>query len=206
MSQIDWTRSFQEFFEGRAEELDFVLQASGCREGWLQGEAFHFFRSSGVAIYTNSLALPSVSGKLNRKADFAVYRSHADDAKLDLVAELKVHRERGSYPKGLTGGDLGEARRRVARTNPIVFSDQAIDRQMMLGPGLLADYFRLVDFEAGEDSPARLLILCVQRAAEPDNFGKILSQIEFEATGVTLLDTQSTWVKAWFVGGGVTRG
>lgn len=206
MSELDWISGFQEFFHSRRNHLSEVLGAIGCREGWLQAEAFRYFRKKNVAIYTNYLVLPGQSGKRNRKADFAFYESHADDARLELVAELKVYGERGFYPKGLTGGDLREARRRVARTNPLVMSNQTIDRQMLVGPGILADYFRLVDFNAGEDSPVRLLLLCVQKAAEPDNFGKILSQIEFEKSGETLLDTPKVWVKAWVVGGDSKRG
>jgi hypothetical protein len=206
MKQRDWIRDFKEFFESRTDELGTVLDAIGCREGWLQAEAFRFFRSKNVAMYTNYLVLPGVSGKKNRKADFAVYRSDADDAQLDLVAELKVYSERGTYPKGLTGGDLSEVRRRIARTTPLVLGKHRRDRQMMVGPGLMADYFRLVDFDAGDDAPARLLLLCVRRADAPDNFGTMLSKFEFEAAGVTLLDSPSMWVKGWFVGQGHTHG
>jgi hypothetical protein len=183
-----------------------VLNASGCREGWLQGEAFRFFRSKKAAIYTNYLPLHGDTDTGKKTADFAFYESDDDTAKLELVAELKVYGELNFQTKIVTGGGLREVKRRIAEAGVATFDDNLADRNLQVGWGLLSDYYRLVDFNAGSDKPARMLILCVQKADVPDTLGKILSKIEFEAAGTTLLDTPQVWVKAWFVGGGGKRG
>lgn len=196
----DWVDEMRMFFAAVQEPLSMVLSATGCREGWLQGEAFRFFRSKGVALYTNEITLPSPSGKKNRKADLAVYSGHDADATLLLISEIKVYGERYFFEKNLTGGSLAEVSRRLgADGSPLTFSDCARDRQLVVGSGLLTDYFRLVDFTSS-DKPARLLILCVKKDESPDRFGSTLRCVEFEGAGVVICDTKNLWVKCWTVG------
>lgn len=203
MSQVkSWFRAWRGFFEHIAQPLAGVLGAQGCREGWVQAEAFRYFRERGVALYTNYLVLPGVAGLKNRKADFAAYSSHDDAAALRFIGELKVYGEVGFANKNLTGGGLREVERRVTRDESATFNNTKRDRQLVVGPGLIADYFRLVDFDAGIDCPARMLILCVQRASKPDRLGKLLSAVSFEKEGTMLLETKDAYVKAWLVGAG----
>ena len=37
-----WPQFFTEFFDHSEAALSVVLNASGCREGWIQGEFFRF--------------------------------------------------------------------------------------------------------------------------------------------------------------------
>lgn len=199
-SEAQWIAAWRGFFESVAEPLSNVLDAQGCREGWLQAEAFRYFRQREVALYVNYLVLPGPAGLKNRKADFASYTSHSDDAALEFVGELKVYGEAGFYKKNLTGGNFQEALRRLRRDGSVTFKNIPRDRQLVAGPGLLADYFRLVDYDAGADSPTRFLMLCVRRATKPDEFGATLAKAEFERAGVLLLDREDMYVKAWSVG------
>lgn len=195
-----WSKSFTDLFRKIDASLGSVLPATGCREGWLQAETFRHFRREGVAFYTNYLSLPGTNGLKNRKADFAAYESEIDDARLTLVAELKVYGEKGFYPKVLTGGSLQEVRRRALRGDgSVTFNNCAADRQLVLGPGLLADYFRLVDF-AASGPLTRMLVLCVRKADTPDELGRILQRVEFEQPGVMLRESKSFWAKSWIVG------
>jgi hypothetical protein len=190
-----WEDSFRLFFNHVAEPLAVVLKAHGCREGWLQGKAFRFFGNEGIALYTNYLTLPGPSGLKNSNADFAVYASHDDAAELNM----EVYGETGFYPNNLTCGNLHEVRRRLQKAKPVVFSDCAADRQLVIGPGLLGDYFRLVDF-AAPASVCRLLVLCVRRDEHPDEFGRALSTIEFERRGTVIYDGSAFWTKCWAIG------
>ena len=49
---MDWISFFDAFFSQRAAELERILDAGGCREGWLQGEVFLYGRN--VSIQTNA--------------------------------------------------------------------------------------------------------------------------------------------------------
>lgn len=200
----NWCEEWRQFFMEVQKPLTSVLNANGCREGWLQGEAYRYFRRKSVAMYTNYLALPRPAGLRNRKADFAIYGSDVDDAPLCFVAELKVYGERGYYQKNLTGGSLGEVCRRLPKDGPLIFADCERDRRCVEGAGLLADYFRLVDFDR-RISAARMLILCVQKDNRPDEFGKLLGRIEFEAA-VKRIDAEGFWVKCWPIKGSAIDG
>jgi hypothetical protein len=37
---MNWTKIFKSFFDLRKSEIDKILDAQGCREGWIQGEMF----------------------------------------------------------------------------------------------------------------------------------------------------------------------
>lgn len=196
-----WENAFCEMFAEISGPLGCILRANGCREGWLQGEVFRHFRSRDKAVYTNYVTLPSPGGLKNRKADLAIYSGHENYARLQLVGEIKVYGERGYYAKNLTGGSLIEVQRRIADSGkPITFSNCRADRQLVTGYGLLADYFRLVDF-VSEDTPTKLLLLCVQKHESPDEFGRVLRRVEFEAPGVLLCDKDDFWAKCWTLGG-----
>ncbi len=138
--------------------------------------------------------------KKNRKADFSAYESEAGDAPLTFVAELKVYGEEGFFRKVLTGGNLGEVRRRALRGDgSVTFKNCDADRQLILGAGLLADYFRLVDYV--DPAPlTRMLVLCVRKADVPDELGRLLQKVEFERPGVMLHDSEAFWAKSWVVG------
>ena len=45
---MDWIAYFDQFFSPRAEELAVIIDAAGCREGWVQGEMFLHGRDLGL--------------------------------------------------------------------------------------------------------------------------------------------------------------
>ena len=49
---MDWMTFFDDFFSQRATELAVILDAGGCREGWVQGEMF--LQGKDLAIKTNA--------------------------------------------------------------------------------------------------------------------------------------------------------
>lgn len=185
-----WLDEWRTFLEARAQSLPRLLNAGGCREAWLQGEAFlHFTRDDVVKrgfgeFYTECTAIDTHSGR-PVKVDFASYSSREPDATTRFVAELKVLGERGFHSKVATGGALTPLQR-----DPCVhLARRDVDR----GWGVVHDYFRLSDCIAD----VRLLILVVRRDPYPDPLGNVLRTIKFDAQEALLSDTPDLWVKAW---------
>jgi hypothetical protein len=52
--ELDWLAYFEQFFRERAEPLAQILDADGCREGWLQGEFFLHGRHNKTGLQTNA--------------------------------------------------------------------------------------------------------------------------------------------------------
>jgi len=94
----DWLSFFEGFFTARAEQIEVILDAAGCREGWLQGEFFLAGREFGLS--TNA-----------GKQKFDLRCEHPP-----MIAELKVCG--GNYApkmKGFIEGDVRKLRRASAR-------------------------------------------------------------------------------------------
>lgn len=51
---LDWLAHFEQFFLHIATPLAVVLDADGCREGWLQGEFYRYGRRHGPKLSTNT--------------------------------------------------------------------------------------------------------------------------------------------------------
>jgi hypothetical protein len=47
---VTWPNRFLAFFREIEKHFSVILQAEGCREGWLQGEFFRHFRENGVQV------------------------------------------------------------------------------------------------------------------------------------------------------------
>jgi hypothetical protein len=47
-TMMNWTQQFRDFFTSRKEQLAEILDAGGCREGWLQGEIYLHFRKTNL--------------------------------------------------------------------------------------------------------------------------------------------------------------
>src|SRR5258708_4332105 len=73
-----WEQFFLDFFDASAESIGVVLDAWGCREGWLQGELYRAGRRRGLRVNQYSLGG-------NRKADLCCLESPPR-----MVAEVKV--------------------------------------------------------------------------------------------------------------------
>ena|GEM_PF-2148225 len=77
--RIDWPSLFLSVFESVSNTLSIVLQAAGCREGWLQGEFFRYGHSLNIPIDVNDFDLGN-----RQKADLS------SDHHPKMVAEIKI--------------------------------------------------------------------------------------------------------------------
>lgn len=190
-TKADWLAAWREFFERVAEPLGQVVTAQRCRESWLQGEAYRFFRfgKQQQAFYADSNDVVFGDGT-KRRVDFAAFASDADDAATRFVAELKLLGEGKFQQKVVTGGKLsalGELR-----------TITPAHARLVGGPwGLIPDYVRLLQAE----SPLRMLLLVTQRAEMPDDLGKVLRDIEFERRGTVLFENEAIRAKSWWIEG-----
>lgn len=189
----EWREEWRTFFEARAEKIDRLFSTRGCRERWLQGEAFlHFttpeMRAKGFGSFHADASEIDTRSRTPVNVDFAAFESDAKDAPTQFVAELKVLGEAGYAKKVLSGGALG-----VLKNVHVIGPN---DARLVRGWGLTRDYFRLLDCI----SPVRMLLVVVHKNVEPDSVGLTLRRLEFERPGDVLLDSDRVWAKAWFVG------
>ena len=75
---FDWLAHFERFFQHVAAPLGVVLDADGCREGWLQGELYRYGRGNPPRLSTNA----STSSR-RRKFDLLCKSP-------PMVAEIKI--------------------------------------------------------------------------------------------------------------------
>lgn len=155
-----WSDRLTNFFRVREEALGHVLEASGCREGWLHGELHREFRRvPGFAINHHRL----FDGQT---ADLVVEGA--------MIGELKILGAR-YQPKVVTGGSLKAFQRAPTRTVT------PLDEALHLGSwGLVPDYFRLLRAPV-PPSVERLLVLVADvRDDDTDSVSDALRTIEFK--------------------------
>ncbi|ACY15382.1 hypothetical protein [Haliangium ochraceum] len=189
---IDGLRGFFREVEPRLKEM---LDASGCREGWLQGEMFLHFRARDDYFYVNEERLSQEAGRRGRKADFSAYPSHDDNAALWMIGELKVLGMRG-YQRKVLGLSLQPFLERLARGEVQLSVDEL--REDPGTWGLVGDYWRLQNVEADEEVPRLLvLVLDVRHANQADDLGKVLHALEFDPPAQVLHQCDSFITKCW---------
>lgn len=185
-----WLAAWREFFELVAEPLGQVVKAQRCRESWLQGEAYRFFRfqkSEAFYVDTNTVVF---ADRKKRRVDFAAFDSDDTNAATRFVAELKLLGEGKFQQKVVTGGKLS-ALGELRTITPAHAS-------LVGGPwGLIPDYVRLLQAE----SPLRMLLLVTQREEVPDDLGEVLRDIEFERRGTVLFENEAIRAKSWWIEG-----
>lgn len=93
-----------------------------------------------------------------------------------MVAELKVYGMRGYYNKNLCGQSNIKRFLPEATATRVSLSDQEIDD--LGASGYLADVRRLRQLP---DSLERYMILVLQKADDPDDFGKAISALQVSA-------------------------
>lgn len=185
-------QEFREFFRSVADELPDVLRATGCREGWVQAEAYRFFRKRGHCFWVNTE--PVGRGQTRKKADFASYTDDSDAARLLFVGELKVFGVSNYQYKNLDGRGLKQYLRRLHAESSIVFKDdRSTLRQALAAKGLLGDWGRL----RSKMAPSKLLVLVLDKHGDVDEFGRVIQSVEFGQPAETLLDNKTVSVKAW---------
>ncbi len=147
------------FFENaaRRKALAQVLDAPGCREGWLQGELFREFRDvPGFRINMRRAGSTGVP-------DLACGR--------EMIGELKILGS-GYQRKCITGGALRPFL--VRRSEEVGRADRGA---LSLGNwGIIPDYFRLCDARGLASGAERLLILVAD--VQPGDAGDVVAALE----------------------------
>jgi len=160
-----WLELFHQVFKEIEEPLGFVLNATACREHWLQGEFYRRLKPLDETFCVNEFSL-----KGQHKAD--LYGTKAGE----MVAEIKIYGTQGYYPKNLTGEHkIDHWLPKEAGGLVTVTYDQA--EKVNPYPGsFMSDYLGLAE-AAGEME--RYLILVIHQNGGPDDFGKAISAIQF---------------------------
>jgi hypothetical protein len=74
---VNWMHFFESSFHNMRQRLNIVLDASGCREGWLQGELFRLGKKQGLLANSYSFGR-------GQKADLSFGEP------VSMVAEVKI--------------------------------------------------------------------------------------------------------------------
>ena len=178
-----WFRALSAFFRGISGNLAEVLDAQSCREAWLQGEMFRWFRKHRQVgeFWTNAF---SISKRCN--ADIGA------DTPFPMRGELKVLGANFGH-KVLTGGALSPLLPHLHR--PLTPTDGGLVR----GPwGLLPDYFRLqkVPWSPGA---SRLLVMVAH--IEKGASGAVADALRLVTFSGTVRNLSFEWgfVRIWDV-------
>ena len=159
---MSWPDRLFALFAEIARPTAVVLNADGCREGWLQGEIYRYFHPKYNGFRVN---YSQGSGRVKHDVYCPL--------PTEMIAELKVYGMRGYFNKNLCG------RSNIKRFLPAVagarvnLSQEEIDD--LGAAGYLADVCRLRQLP---DSLERYMILVLQKADEPDDFGKVISALQ----------------------------
>lgn len=124
----DWIELFEEFFKSRSDAIGEIFDATYCRENWLHGELFRWFRfrRSYSTFKVDSLPLSN-----SHKADFSA------EEPTPLVGEIKLLGW-DYQPKVITGGSIQPVFERLDK--PITAEDRNLD----IGSwGLIHDFFQI---------------------------------------------------------------
>ena len=167
-----WIDAFRHAFDGMAADLAVVLNAKGCREGWIQAELFRRLSQSDPDFSVNSYKLSK-----GKTADLHGQKPNP------MLAEVKVLGTEGYYNKNLAGCSnlalflpANEKDRVDLCDEHLAVVDDAVD-------SLLRDFGRLKSAPANFE---RYLILVLQTSGVADTFGKAISAIRVTANETTL--------------------
>lgn len=180
-----WQKLLAEFFELHAKALGEIFDAMGCREGWLQGELFRWFRFHGGF---DTFAVNSLQIGNSKKADFSA------ESPTRVVGEIKLLGY-DYQPKTITGGSIKPFLNRIDQ--PIT----AADRSIILGWGLIQDFFRLLDFAAQEKRDALLVLVIDERSQRDLSLARALRGINFVRPSTDIRFPAGV-VRIWSVGVG----
>ena len=161
---MSWSDRFLDLFADIARPLADVLKADGCREGWLQGEFYrHFCRQHDGFRVNYSYR----SGRV--KHDIYCLPP------TEMAAELKVYGLCGYYTKNLCGQSTIDRFLPKAVGSRVILHQDEVDRLAPAAGSYLADVRRLRELP---DSMERYMILVLQTAPDPDDFGQAISALQ----------------------------
>jgi hypothetical protein len=161
---MSWPDRFLALFGEIAPSLAVVLNAEACREGWLQGEFYRHFRNSEDSFRVNCSYCDS-----RTKHDLYC------EQPTEMVAELKVYGLSGYYTKNLCGQSNISQFLPTTSGERKVLTQEEIERIEPATGSYLADVLRLQRLPA---SLEKYMVLVLQKADEPDKFGRAISAIQ----------------------------
>ncbi len=158
-----WVNRFQEAFHAIEKRLSEVLGAAGCREGWLQGELYRFFRKTDDGFRVNEYRL---SGR--QKAD--LYGSRPTE----MIAEIKIYGTSSYLRKNIDGTSDISAFLPNTEGKRIDVRRADLDRVNLKEGSLLKDLLRLRSVEA---QLQKYMILVIHKNGHKDKFGRAITAI-----------------------------
>ena len=170
---MSWVERLRAFFQEIEAPLSVILNAEGCREGWIQGELFRHFRPTDPSFNVNC-----------SHASKRIKHDIVNGKPVALVAELKVYGLRGYCDKNLYGGSLAayqpssDDRRIPVDLDTIVKLEPDRERKSAwkaYWSSYFADVRRL---SQAVDVPERLMILVLQKATTIDRFGRAILAVQ----------------------------
>jgi len=174
---MNWPHELADFVRRVEGPLSVVLNADGCREGWLQAELYRYFHPVQPAFRVNQ----SLS-------DGRVKHDLVCLGPSPMVGELKVYGQSGYYQKNLHG-----------RSNIDQFVPESPDQRVCITAaqlaelqptgGFLHDVHRLHQLQ---DVATKVMVLIIQRASEPDRFGAAI-------TAIKVSDEEVEYVGPYFI-------
>ncbi len=173
-----WLKKMEQFFERKKVALTEVLDAAGCREGWLQGELFREFRAMPGFMMNEFLI------KKGETADIACAKQMAGELK-SIGADYS--------PKCITGGAL---RPFLKRDIPQLDSS---DSDLNLGSwGLVPDYFRLLNAPLPPGGSRLLILVADVQKSSTGSLATALRTIDFAGTSARV-ELPRGFVRIWDV-------
>ena len=185
-ARINWPEEFSKFFAWCQSRLPEVLDASGAREVWLQGEAYRYFRlhrpDGPLCLHTNS----------HDRNDLAFYATDTSETPVAL-AEIKLF-GLDYYSKNLTGYSDLRPYVRPARGR-FIFDGNHAARCHPKESSILKDYRKLLRQPAGR----RFLLLVLDTRATAQAFGHAIQNIDFGRRGTVVHEEAPVRVTCWAV-------
>jgi hypothetical protein len=155
-----WPDLFLDFFRSISPHLTVVLNASGCREGWIQGELYRHFWTPQNRLLVNC------SYSSNR-----VKHDIYCEQPTEMVAELKVYGYAEYYNKNLYGKSNIKRFLPAVVGGRVALSHSEIHRLQPAAGSYLSDVLRL---QTVPSTVERYMILVIQKAGEADEFGRAI--------------------------------
>jgi hypothetical protein len=183
-----WVAEFARFFAWCHSRLLEVFDASGCRELWLQGEAYRYFRhhrsEGALCVWTNE----------HKKNDLAFYRTD-DDMQPEMVMEIKLLGNH-FYTKTLTGfSDMRPYRSPEKPRERFTFDPALAEQHHPREGSLLKDYAKLLS----DDTKIRLLMLVHDMRNPETGLGRALQCVDFGHRGLEVGGDASYRATIWEV-------
>ncbi len=179
---MGWIGEIEAVFDSIESEFAIVLDAAGCREGWLQGEFFHRLNQRDGTFRVNWFQLAK--------------NSHADlygELHGKMVAEIKIVGQRGYLKKNINGTSSIGAFLPDDPNGRIDITPSLLEQVNEKEGSVLKDYCRL---KRADDELRKYLMLVIHKNGLIDDAGRAAQAIKFPGDE-TELDYRGFFVRIW---------